>query len=247
MLRYVMKLHACERCGYQTRRKSDLHRHLSSVFPCVPVDADHQTPREVLLDRLGKTMRGYARMLPAGSVVNINITDNSQHVHIHVNDFGQENIAHFRIAGGDDRRLLGSLPDIRAMLRSIHYDPEHPENHNLCVTNVKDDVAYVVKDSEFQPASARNCAERFLLTAKRLMDVYLSWNEEDVQLHEEAEAEWREFIRLMNDAFQPERAFSPRDGKDIGRKVRDKIDDVLHVMRFESMKRWPRGHRSLSG
>jgi hypothetical protein len=64
-------------------------------------------------------------------------------------------------------------------------------------------------------------------------------------LHEETRAEWREFIRMMSNAFQPECAFSPRESKDIGRKVRDKIDDVLRVMRFESMKRWPRGHRNL--
>lgn len=239
-------MHECGRCGYKTRATTHLRRHLEQKVPCVPLDATHNISRHELLSQLEGSKRKYVKRTEnqgnVPQVVNI-FNANIQHLHVHLNDFGRESLNHIRIAGGDGGALLNALPDVSAFLRAIHFDPSHPENHNLCVTNVKDDVAFIVKETEFQPASARGCAEDFLLRVKHLMDVYLSWNEDDIP--SSCTREWREFIQLVSRAFRPECTSDAQERRKMHRKIREKMDEVLRVMHFESQKLWPAGRRSM--
>ena len=62
--------------------------------------------------------------------------ENQQNIHIHINPFGNENLdyidddTYFRCIN----RVCNSIP---AILEKIHFDPEHPENHNVKITNKK--------------------------------------------------------------------------------------------------------------
>ncbi len=44
------------------------------------------------------------------------------------------------------------------MLKDIHFDPKHPENHTLTISNQRDKIAKVFKDGEWEP---RPCDEVF--------------------------------------------------------------------------------------
>lgn len=229
----------CKRCGYEACDRRNLMRHLQRQFPCEPIDLSHFIPRETLLSDLIETKRAYkASSPPQQTWNNCNIhNDHSthQHIHIHVNDFGAENLKYLKIAGGDrSGAFLKALPDLASLVRAIHFHPDHPENHNVCVTNVKDDVAFVMRDAAFQPASAKSCAETLLQTARRMWEVYESWNEE---LEDSAEiSQWRELISIMADKLN-----RPSERK----QVREKQKEVLRVLHHESKRLWPEGSRTL--
>jgi hypothetical protein len=245
-----MPSHTCKRCGYSTVWAKDLAKHLHKAIPCIPTDLDHFIPRDVLLEELQASKRKYVRKAPAAppqtitNNINNNITNNinndhstHQHIHIHVNNFGEENLKYLKLAGGDGGELLKALPDLASLIRAIHYNPNHPENHNVCVTNLKDDVAFVMKDDEFQPASAKDCAEKLLLTTRRLWEVYESWNE-DIEETPEL-AQWRALIKLMADKL------SHPSERRVHKEVRKKQEEVLRVMHHESKKIWPEGSRDV--
>lgn len=239
-----MTQHTCKRCGYSTQVSTNLVRHLTKTYPCVPTNSDCQFNRDDLLKEFKQGRRGYAtrpvHVASPSIVYNNNILVYNQFVGVVPKDFGDENV---RTAVIDSGRYLKQCPDILEMVRNIHYNPEHPEHQNVCVTNVKDDIAYVVKNSEFRPASARECATVFLKKAQRLMDIYLSWNEED--LPEEAMQPWKDFIGLMADAFNPSLHLTEKEKKEIHKRVQEKINEVLHIMRYESRRIWPQGMRDL--
>ena len=73
-----------------------------------------------------------------------NQTNNT--INIHINAFGKENTDYL-----DDQaivecidRIFNSVP---AILKRIHFDPDHPENHNIKITNKKLPYASVMGDN----------------------------------------------------------------------------------------------------
>jgi hypothetical protein len=56
-----MTVHECRRCGYKTDRTSNLAKHLSQDFKCVPIDLDHHFNPNDLLAELQAIKRKYVR------------------------------------------------------------------------------------------------------------------------------------------------------------------------------------------
>lgn len=66
--------------------------------------------------------------------VTTNINTNTQNIHIHLRDFGQENISYL------PKEFLSRCfaeKDLVGLLENIHCDREHPENHNIRVKSQK--------------------------------------------------------------------------------------------------------------
>jgi hypothetical protein len=77
---------------------------------------------------------------------NIENQTNNNTINIHINAFGKENTDYL-----DDQaivecidRIFNSVP---AILKRIHFDPDHPENHNIKITNKKLPYASVMGDN----------------------------------------------------------------------------------------------------
>jgi hypothetical protein len=60
--------------------------------------------------------------------------DTQNNITIQINSFGQENTEYI-----DDKAILQCIDrvykSIPALLQKIHFDPQHPENHNIKITN----------------------------------------------------------------------------------------------------------------
>lgn len=229
--------HSCRRCGYKTDRTSNLARHLKQSSPCVPLDVDSYHDPSILLKDLQKDKRRYTKRGSHQSVNNITnyITNNNIVVvnQFSFSDFGHENVKTAIIDGGD---YLRKNPNVVEMIKNIHYDPGQPENHNVCVTNVKDDVAYIVKKGEFCPESAAKCAYDELVNSNKRMGIYLSWNEEDLTAEEMKP--WKDLEDLLQQSTASEK-------RAINKHMQKTLDAVLRVMHHESKKIWPRGSKDL--
>ena len=73
--------------------------------------------------------------------------DTQNNITIQINSFGQENTDYL-----DDKAILQCIDrvykSIPALLQKIHFDPQHPENHNIKITNKKLPYASVMGDNK---------------------------------------------------------------------------------------------------
>ena len=85
-------------------------------------------------------------------IININQTNyiENQHNNIIINNYGNENIEY--ITPGDIKNFIqqGPYASIPKLLKLTHFNDEHPENHNLAITNVKSKYAHVRKNDIWQ-------------------------------------------------------------------------------------------------
>ena len=73
--------------------------------------------------------------------------DTQNNITIQINSFGQENTEYI-----DDKAILQCIDrvykSIPALLQKIHFYPQHPENHNIKITNKKLPYASVMGDNK---------------------------------------------------------------------------------------------------
>ena len=85
--------------------------------------------------------------------INNNSTTNSHntvnsHNTIIINNFGSENLSYLTPEFIENCTCI--IPDgIQRMVKAIHLNMNHPENHNIKVTNIKSPVVHVIKNNEW--------------------------------------------------------------------------------------------------
>lgn len=99
-----------------------------------------------------------------------NQTNNNNNVHIHINAFGKENTDYLdtgAIVACIDR-VYKSVP---AIVERIHFDPEHPENHNIKITNRKLPYASVMGDnSKWKTMNKKDVIESMVYNGYNYLD-----------------------------------------------------------------------------
>ena len=84
------------------------------------------------------------------TINNNNTTDSHNNtINVHINNFGNENIEHLN---KDYLTYLikGAFGAIPKLIETVHFDPNHPENHNVKITNKKLPYAHVMKDNKWE-------------------------------------------------------------------------------------------------
>jgi len=88
--------------------------------------------------------------------INKNITNNNNNnnMTININSFGKESFDHITL-DNYKRYLDGFFPGFINFIEKIHFDESAPQNHNLCITNLKskficvyDNGKWIVKDKD---------------------------------------------------------------------------------------------------
>jgi hypothetical protein len=79
--------------------------------------------------------------------INTNQNIETQNITININAFGNENTDYI-----DDKAILACISkvykSIPSLLEKIHFDPKHPENHNIKITNKKLPYASVMGNNQ---------------------------------------------------------------------------------------------------
>ena len=86
----------------------------------------------------------------AGTTTNNNTSNTNietQNINIIINAFGNENTDYL-----DDKAILACIDrvykSIPSLLEKIHFDPKHPENHNIKITNRKLPYASIMGNNQ---------------------------------------------------------------------------------------------------
>ena len=88
------------------------------------------------------------------NTTNTNIENQNNNITININAFGNENTDYL-----DDKAILQCIDrvykSIPALLQKIHFDPQHPENHNIKITNKKLPYASVMGTNQIWKTMGR--------------------------------------------------------------------------------------------
>jgi len=163
-------MHICV-CGKKYMHKKSLEYHCKT---CIQANEQEQSanvsaqPQDAVTDRLDEMqqkiddyekerieMRAQIALLMdkhAGNITNNNQNietqniENQQNIHIHINAFGKENTDYLDTAAltACIDRVYKCVP---AIVERMHFDPDHPENHNIKITNKKLPYASVMGDN----------------------------------------------------------------------------------------------------
>jgi len=112
---------------------------------------------------------------------NTNNTNNieTQNV-IVVNSFGNENIDH--LTDQIICRIIQTSPftSVPQLIEKIHFDPEHPENHNIKITNKKMNYAEIVKNNKWITANKKKVIDDIIENSYNLLDEKYTENKDSM-------------------------------------------------------------------
>ena len=111
----------------------------------------------------------------AGTTTTTNHTTNNNietqnNIHIHINAFGQENVDYL-----DNKTIIACIDrvykSIPALIEKLHFDPDHPENHNIRITNKKLPYATVMGDnSKWKTVDRKDAIETMVYNGYNFLD-----------------------------------------------------------------------------
>ena len=177
---------------YVHRKKCELHQHKKPVttttVPAVPVSSDavwlerfKTYEKEVCELRAQVAFLLDKNMQTSSQNTNCNNTNNqtnNNNITININAFGRENTEHI-----DDKAILSCIgrvyKSIPALLEKIHFDPEHPENHNIKITNKKLPYASVMGDNnKWKTVDRKDAIESMVINGYNMLDEKYAENKE---------------------------------------------------------------------
>lgn len=186
LILFLMTIYRCMRCGYESKRKNGLKRHLLKKFVCLEIL--NKIDRNILLtllengnylefqdkidnfkckhcNKFFSSNYSLSRHLKdnhndielknnnniINNVTKIEINKNELNINnnIIVNNFGSENTDYLSF------NLFKSLLTyprscIPKLIKQIHFNPKHPENHNIRIKNKKLKFAEIRENNEWK-------------------------------------------------------------------------------------------------
>jgi len=161
------KTHMCEDCGkvYKYRQGLSFHRKTCTGKTLIKQyleererekenknEMDELRAQVVLLMEQNAKLQANNTRITNNNTTN-NTTNNTQNIYITVNTFGKENIDYITDKAICKAISMAPFKTIPNIIRMIHFDPEHPENHNVKMTNKKLKYAEVFKDNQWVTTS----------------------------------------------------------------------------------------------
>ena len=97
-----------------------------------------------------------------------------------VNSFGNENIEH--LTDQIICKLIQYSPFkcVPELIKKIHFDPEHPENHNIKLTNKKLNYAEIVKDNKWITTNKKKVIDDVIQNSYNILDNSYSDNKDSI-------------------------------------------------------------------
>ena len=130
----------CGFCNKTFSTKGNLNIHLKNHC-LVKKDLELNKEKIKLHKQIKKTKKNITNIKTQNNITNINITNNN--LMLNINSFGNENLSHITI--NDFKNFFtGFFPGFIKFIEKIHFDENMPENHNICITNLKSNFMFTM-------------------------------------------------------------------------------------------------------
>ena len=241
----------CARCGYATKQKCHLVRHLNTKRVCPPLLIDcerskqledlkqkyneitydckyckkkfnsksnrstHQAkcvqqpkvevPMSDYIDLKAK-VENIEKLLKTNTphtIINNTVnTNNNIHIHVEVRDFAVNENKNYLDSGF----LLDCFRDmdIIKVIEELHFNPEHPENHNVRIKNVKMNLMEYVESGKWVVGKKDEVLEYLVMNGYRVLHTYYKDNKADVEFELEDD-EIRESLRWLKQIYNEDK------------------------------------------
>jgi hypothetical protein len=190
----------CDACGKKYVHRQSLHTHKMScievaVIAAVPAQNDAtpsvQENLQQQIDEMKQAFEKERQEMKAqitmlldkhAGTTNNNTTNNNnietQNINIIIKAFGNENTDYI-----DDKAILACISkvykSIPSLLEKIHFDPKHPENHNIKITNKKLPYASVMGNNQkWKTVDRKDAIETMVLNGYNMLDEKYAENKE---------------------------------------------------------------------
>ena len=177
----------CEYCNRTFSKKSNLTRHIKHYCK----------NRKKILEE-NKELKEELEILKANSVININntvtnntitnnnVTNNTVNNtinNIEINAFGKEDIS---CLTKDILFKVIKNPDsgIPLLIKLIHFNPEYPNNQNICIKNKKDNYLDVYNGQEWEKKNQKDTIDNLIISKKDMADDF--FDEQINNIHNES-------------------------------------------------------------
>tara|TARA_B100001287_G_C22662136_1_gene520937 strand:- start:1031 stop:1858 length:828 start_codon:yes stop_codon:yes gene_type:complete len=149
-----MKEFRCEFCNKIYSRKDSLYRHQKKSCKSKIEKKDLYDKIETLINEItlikeeNKKLKEELIVTKYESNTMINSNNTIKNNKIQINNYGSENIEY--ITDKVFMKLLSTpLAAIPKLIELKHFNPKHPENHNIKITNIHDKFAKIYKDNKW--------------------------------------------------------------------------------------------------
>ena len=114
------------------------------------------------------------------SSTNYNTNIETQNITININAFGNETTDYI-----DEKAILACIgrvyKSIPSLLEKIHFDPKHPENHNIKITNKKLPYASVMGNNQkWKTVDRKDAIETMVLNGYNMLDEKYTENKDKI-------------------------------------------------------------------
>ena len=199
---------ACDACGKKYFHRQSLYTHKNTCTVVIPTetttiqDIQHQKQieemklafdkerqemkkefEESMTEKINKILEKHA----GSTTNNHNNTNNTntnnietQNITININAFGNENTDYI-----DDKAILACIGriynSIPSLLEKIHFDPKHPENHNIKITNKKLPYASVMGNNQkWKTVDRKDAIESMVNNSYNMLDEKYTENKDKI-------------------------------------------------------------------
>lgn len=200
-------LHKCL-CGKTFQHKSNLSRHRKQ---CKYVQStsesnlqrmqqrldDFEKERDELRSQIALLLDKHACQPTTTNNNSTQNIDTQNNIHIHINAFGHENLEYL-----DKKDILECISrvykSVPALLEKIHFDPNHPENHNIKITNRKLPYAEVMDTKQkWKTMNKKEAIESMVINGYNFLDE--NYDDVKVNLSSSKKQGFEGFQDKMND------------------------------------------------
>ena len=115
---------------------------------------------------------------------------NINNYQININSYGKENLKYITT---DFITQLIKIPyaSVPKLIEHIHFNPDHPENHNIKIPNKRDKFALVCKDGSWEHVNKKDLIENMIDKGYNMLDCYMAGD--TLILHDKKRENFMEF------------------------------------------------------
>ena len=191
----------CEICHKMFSSRSCKYNHKRNVS-CVPIQMQNPQPTTINNITNNNTTNNNNNNTTNNNITNNNTLNNNNnntlnltnvnHNHITINAFGNENYDYLIDENSRLKQIIeNKYAFMQNMIRLVHFDKDHPENHNIMMTNMRSKHVHVYDGEKFVKALKEQTFDK-LITDKRQ---FIIRNIEDIGLSDECASELR--VKLL--------------------------------------------------
>jgi len=167
VVRKTTQEHTCEACGGLFSHQSSLSRHLKVCK--AQKDNEILTIVKSLQDRVKQLEEEKVVQVVSGNVTqNYNITQN---LHIHLNNFGSEDVSHIT-PDMIEYCIMNPSRGFVKLIKDVHFNPEMPCNHNIKHKSSKQNILERYIDGNWVPCDASNTLDELIRKNYRIINCY---------------------------------------------------------------------------